>query len=289
MDPPFGLPAHQPVEISLASVYAPVERQERISFFQGSLLSALPAGTPLALGGDWNCVANDQDLIGGQPGTRQHDFQQGLLPLQQALGLEDAFWHLHPHASEFTHTATSGSSSARIDRWLVTDSLLPVVSAAAVSDIKPSDHYGVSLAISPAVAPPRGPGVWAMPPSIITHAAFKTIMAAQIQAFMLACPVSPTAGRAVRGDQLKVHIQDVARNYCSTFHADRTKQLRALRVRAGLARAAYLADPTSQPALDQLRHTAADLFFFFFFFFVFGGRAIHYIYENTHATKEPQE
>ncbi|KAL3162558.1 hypothetical protein ABBQ32_010210 [Trebouxia sp. C0010 RCD-2024] len=52
---------------------------------------------------------------------------------------------------------------------------------------------------------------------------------------------------------------DVARNYCSTFHADRTKQLRALRVRAGLARAAYLADPTSQPALDQLRHTAADL------------------------------
>ncbi|KAL3155273.1 hypothetical protein ABBQ32_013096 [Trebouxia sp. C0010 RCD-2024] len=125
--------------------------------------------------------------------------------------------------------------------------------------IKPSDQYGVSLAISPAVAPPRGPGVWAMPPSIITHAAFKTIMAAQIQAFMLACPVSPTAGRAVRWDQLKVHIQDVARNYCSTFHADRTKQLRALRVRAGLARAAYLADPTSQPALDQLRHTAADL------------------------------
>ncbi|KAL3135297.1 hypothetical protein ABBQ32_007495 [Trebouxia sp. C0010 RCD-2024] len=98
-----------------------------------------------------------------------------------------------------------------------------------------------------------------MPPSIITHAAFKTIMAAQIQAFMLACPVSPTAGRAVRWDQLKVHIQDVARNYCSTFHADCTKQLRALRVRAGLAEAAYLADPTSQPALDQLRHTAADL------------------------------
>ncbi|KAL3143888.1 hypothetical protein ABBQ32_003703 [Trebouxia sp. C0010 RCD-2024] len=56
-------------------------------------------------------------------------------------------------------------------------------------------------------------------------------MAAQIQAFMLACPVSPTAGRAVRWDQLKVHIQDVARNYCSTFHADRTKQLRALRGR----------------------------------------------------------
>ena len=37
------------------------------------------------------------------------------------------------------------------------------------------------------------------------------------------------------------------------------RQLRALKVLANLARAAYLADPTSLPALDQLRHTAADL------------------------------
>ena len=246
-------------QITVASVYAPAERQERTPFFQGSLLPALPAGTPLALGGDWNCVPNDQDLIGGQPGTRQAGFQHGLLPLQQALGLQDAFRHLHPSAREFTHTATSGSSSARIDRWLVTDSLLPDVNAATVSDIKPSDHYGISLSISPAAAPPRGPGIWAMPPSIITHPAFKILMTAQIQAFMLACPLSAAVSRAVRWDQLKAHIQDVARNYCSTFHAERTRQLRALRVQAGHARTAYLADPASQPALDQLRCTAADL------------------------------
>ena len=101
MAPPFGLPARQQVEvwpllfkpnpllsgpilaaidpngrfvaikcdlsgnqITIASVYAPAERQERTPFFQGSLLPALPAGTPLALGGDWNCVANDQDSLG---------------------------------------------------------------------------------------------------------------------------------------------------------------------------------------------------------------------------------
>ena len=84
-------------------------------------------------------------------------------------------------------------------------------------------------------------------------------MTAQIQAFMLACPLSAAISRAVRWDQLKAHIQDVARNYCSTFHAERTRQLRALRVQAGHARTAYLADPASQPALDQLRCTTADL------------------------------
>ena len=79
--------------ITVASVYAPVERQERVPFFQGSLLPALPAGKPPCLGGGgWNCVAND--IIGGQPGTRQFGFHQGLLPLQQALGLQDAFRHL---------------------------------------------------------------------------------------------------------------------------------------------------------------------------------------------------
>ena len=46
-------------QITLASVYAPVERQERAPFFQHSLMPALPAGTPLALEGDWNCVAWD--------------------------------------------------------------------------------------------------------------------------------------------------------------------------------------------------------------------------------------
>ena len=204
-------------------------------------------------------MASDQDIIGGQPGTRQFGFQQGLLPLQQALGLQDAFRHLHPNAREFTHTATSGDSSVRIDRWLVSDSLLPTVRAAAVTDLRPSDDYGVSLSVSPAAAFPRGTGVWAMPANIITHPAFKTIMTAQVQAFMLACPVSAALSRAARWDQLKAHIQDVAQSYCSTFHADRTRQLKALRLQDGHGRAAYLADPMSQPALDQLRRTAADL------------------------------
>ena len=246
-------------QLTLASVYAPVERQERTPFFLQRLLPALPAGTPLVMGGDWNCVEGDQDLVGGQPGTRQHGFHNGLLPLQQALGLQDVFRHLRPDAREFTHTATSGSSSARIDRWLVSDSLLSAVSAAAVSDTRPGDHYGVTLSLSPATAPPRGPGVWAMPPFIISHPAFKTLMTAHIQAFFQANPVSPALSRASRWDQLKADVQDVARDYCSTFHVGRTAQLRALRVQTSLARSAYLADPTNQHALDLLRRTAADL------------------------------
>ncbi len=118
---------------------------------------------------DWNCVAEDLDLVGGQPGTRQHGFQSGLLPFQQVLSLQDAFRCLHPQAREFTHTATNNVTSARIDRWLISDSLLPDVSSASVTDIILSDHYGVAVSLSPANAPPRGPGLWSMPPAIISH------------------------------------------------------------------------------------------------------------------------
>ena len=173
--------------------------------------------------------------------------------------LLDAFRHLHPQASDFTHTATSGSSSARIDRWLVSDSLVSAVSAATVSDFQPADYYGVTLSLSPAAAPPRGPGVWLMPPFIISHPAFKALMTAHVQAFMQAHPVSSALSRAVRWDQLKVHIQDVARHFSSTLHAERTTQLRALKVRASIVRAAYLTDPANQQALQQLRDTAATL------------------------------
>jgi len=59
--------------------------------------------------------------------------------------------------------------------------------------------------------------------------------------------------------KLKVEIQDVARNYCSTFHAQRTKQLRVLTVRGSEARAAYVAALGSDHAPDELRYTAAAL------------------------------
>ena len=246
-------------QTTFLSVYAPAERQQRAPFFQQQLQPALPAGTPLVLGGDWNCVAGDQDLVGGQPGTRQHGFQNGLLPLQQAFGLHDAFRLLHPTVKEFSHTATTGASSARLDRWLVSDSLLTAVSAATVADTKPGDHYGVSLTISPATAPPRGPGIWSLPPFILSHPAFQTLMKAEIQAFMAAHPLSSALSRAERWDQLKVHMKDVATAYCLVVHNQRTTQLRALRHQTAQARQVYLADPSSQHALDALRQTAAEL------------------------------
>ena len=59
-------------------------------------------------------------------------------------------------------------------------------------------------------------------------------MTAQIQTIFQANPVTTAVSRAEMG-QLKLHIHEVARNYCSIFHAQRTGQLRVLMVRASQA------------------------------------------------------
>ena len=124
--------------------------------------------------------------------------------------------------------------------------------------------------------------------------------------------MTTTLSRAARWDQLKVHIQDVARGYCFTFHAKRTGQLRVLRVRASKARAAYVAAPGIQHALDDLRHTAPAIlkhrqqqaatdalragvllheygdqstYYIFLFFFFFGCES-YSLHIHGHATKE---
>ena len=86
----------------------------------------------------------------------------------------------------------------------------------------------VAVTVSPSNAPPRGPGLWSMPPAIISHPAFKTLMTAQIRTFLHANPVTTTLSRAARWDQLKVHIQDVARGYLAVVPCQLPTALRTV-------------------------------------------------------------
>ena len=178
--------------VTMASVYAPVERQERAPFLQQSLLPAMSIGTPLLLGGDWNWVAQDMDLVGGQPGTRQHGFQSGLLPFQQALSLHDAFRCLHPQAREFTHTATNNASSARIDRCRAAATACFQMSVQLQSQTVSCQN------IMECHLPMHLPAVQGFGQCLLALFPFKTLMTAHIQTFFQTNPVTTTLSRAAR-------------------------------------------------------------------------------------------
>ena len=56
---------HQGVSFAVACVYAPVERPLQQAFFLYTLLPLLPTNCALLVGGDFNCVSEGSDVLGG--------------------------------------------------------------------------------------------------------------------------------------------------------------------------------------------------------------------------------
>ena len=116
---------------------------------------------------------------------------------------------------KITYAATNISSSARINRLLISDSLLHCISAASVTHLVLTDRCKVSVSVLPANAPPERPELWSIPPVIISLPVFNT---AQTKDFSCAKPVHTALSRAARWEQLKMHIQDAARGYFASDH-----------------------------------------------------------------------
>lgn len=141
--------------------------------------------------GDFNCVASGLDVICGEAGSHRHGCVNGLAEVEQAFDLADAWRVLHPRSQELTHTACNGSgtSSARLDRVLVSSSLLGIAHSCACVLDYPGDHLGVTAAITLAKGPCKGPGCFRLPQSLLHQPGFVQLLRAEVQAFLADHPV----------------------------------------------------------------------------------------------------
>ncbi len=134
------------------------------------------------------------------------------------MGLQDALMDLHPEAREFTYTASNGSSSATIGKWLISDSLLHNISAASVTDLILSDHYGLAVSVSTANAPLADQ---AFGPCLLPYfsSGLQSLHDSSVQGFP-ACQTSAHSSQpGIQVSQLKVHIHNAPRGYCFTYPA----------------------------------------------------------------------
>jgi exonuclease III len=181
------------------SVYAPHTANDRASFFSSTLRPVLLDGVGqhpdayLVVGGDFNCIESPTlDQQGGLPSThRLQGFVDGLLPIQQELGLVDAYRCLFPSGKAFTYLSTDRSSSARLDRLLIADSLAPHLLQAGVRDGWPGDHRLAFAILTQPDSLPRGPGDWSFPPHLTADPDFITLMRARFTLWFQQHPLSP--------------------------------------------------------------------------------------------------
>lgn len=238
--------------LSLVCVYAPAEvGPAQTSFFIHDVMPFVPVDREVLLVGDFNCIASPQDRVGTSSSSqRLAVHRDGLDLVERRYALVDVWRSLHPTGLDFTHTSTSGSCSTRLDRWLVSSSLLPVMPAADILHGFPGDHCAVSLTLTCSVAP-RGPGRWSFPLPLLHDSTFSSGLQDHIRLFLATHPLHlPHLTRRSRWDALKASVREYVQGYTlQVAHFPRALRRQYERL-AQAAKIAYLADPTASIALE---------------------------------------
>lgn len=237
---------------TVASVYAPAAAAERQQYYRQELLPSLPAGRCLLVGGDFNCIAGQEDMTAGQPGQRTQGYWTGLRLVETEHQLYDVWRDLNPSRRAFTHIGTSCQSAARLDRWLVSETLRARVSREprAIGQVVgyPGDHLGVSLSLTAPASTLYGAAAWRLPLHLLDDQAFCDRITAAIPEYLAAHPLGEGVTQGSRWVELKRQVKDMAMQRSWAVAAERRASQRALESDSRTALAAY----TRRPAADTL-------------------------------------
>lgn len=248
----FGTPS------TLVCVYAPAQPVGRARFFSEELGPALPADDrPMMLVGDFNCILDPADVVvpPDVPPPCPRARTQGSQALRQIMdtrNLRDIWRTCHPDCKDFTHWQPAAISGARLDRWLVSDSLLLQCSHSSSSILSTpgfsSDHRPVQLLLRPRGAPfPRGSGLLGFPLLMLNIPEACNELRNTIAAEALLMEHLPDSDIVLAWDNFKETIRMKA---VSLYKLHRKTR----------ARAAHLADVEARNAIHALRYaTGATL------------------------------
>ena len=125
---------------------------------------------PLIIGGDFNCVENITLDARSRKDKKSNNVKY-LKKLCHYGGLTDLFMAQYPATVAFTHVSVTASQipvSACLDRFYISNFLLPSVKDVLISPCVSSDHDYVILSLSiKSPFPPQGPGYWKLNASIL--------------------------------------------------------------------------------------------------------------------------
>lgn len=235
------------------SVYAPCVGAARAPYFTASLLPHLPEDRQLLVGGDFNCIAEQLDLLDphAAPGGRLTGYHDGLRYVEAERQLFDVWRERHPGHRTFTHTGTAGTS-ARLDRWLVSQDIRPwalTSTSTGQTHGYPGDHLGVSLTLTAPGGTAFGASAWRLPLHLLDDQPFCTEMEELIPKYLEEHPISPGLSRRDRWVHLKNHIRLRAVRRSTAIARQRRDTRSAIERDSRLAQALYEGNPRDGAAL----------------------------------------
>ena len=152
--------------INLLNIYAPTNLTERKVFFETLHEYFLPSDSGV-IAGDFNCYESQLDKSGGNyvPVTYLSD-------VGSAFSLCDAWRRLHPRLRQCTWFNSDFSIGSRLDKFFVSNTLMPPIISCEISPCVFSDHDFVCLSIQPDDNTCHGPGLWKFNSSLLDDSDF---------------------------------------------------------------------------------------------------------------------
>ena len=234
------------VRLRMICLYAPAGRGERGPFFQ-QLRPYLETERYLLIGGDFNCVLRGADQQA--PSAHRRDGADSLQQLQLEFGLVDP-WVERAQGGGFTHPATSTRcSAARLDRWLVSESVMPWVEGTHVAPGAPGDHHGVLLCLRIPDLPPLGRRGWSFPTYLLYHPGLlPQLREALTQRAGVITAADPNADPRDVWEALKAELRSIADHLHRQHSRQQTAVVHAALLAAKAALAAWDLSPSAAAA-----------------------------------------
>ena len=154
-------------KLRLINIYAPNNARERRQFIK-DLQAYLITSREIIMGGDWNCIENlPLDKMGGNM-DRGSDGAEELFHLKQDFYLKDSFRVKYSKKKQYSFRR--GPIHVRLDRFCISDSLIPWLKDVTHTPCTMSDHYYVGLIFNEIVRNKEqfGPGYWKCNVSILS-------------------------------------------------------------------------------------------------------------------------
>ena len=154
-------------KLRLINIYAPNIASERRLFIK-NLETYLITSREIIIGGDWNCIENLLlDKMGGNE-DRGTDGAKELFQLKTDFHLKDVYRVKHPKLQQYSYRW--GAIHVRLDRFYMSDSLLPWVKKIQYTPCTVTDHYYVDFSLNEIIRNKHqfGPGYWKCNTSILS-------------------------------------------------------------------------------------------------------------------------
>lgn len=262
-----------PLSISLVNVYAPATPADRPLFYRDTLPPCLPSpDTPLVLGGDFNCVLDDNSdsfyPSGSPPTYRSRTVGAGQLSdIVTARNLLDVWRTAHTStfgAHAATHFSAAHGSGARLDRLYASPTLLAAGPARdpAIHPCPPvpSDHVPVSCRFFlPSAAVPRGTPLPSFPTHLLSLAdaadTIRSHLEVSTQAVLSATgsQATVTAWTRLKHDVLRVGQTAARRHKAKAAATTENMERAAAKARVALAAMGPATDAEAEIHLAALR------------------------------------